>query len=832
MKSFSKIITVLLTATCSISALADEYIHINTVNDGAGTGWRFESPTLTIFGDGGAYTITGNGETASRITVTPGITASITLDNVNINVGGSGCAFNMNGATVNLTLEGDNILKSGEAEAGLKAGSGSTLKITAAGTGSLTATGGLYAAGIGGGHSGSGGNIIISGGTVTARGGSGAGIGGGSPNGHGGNVTISGGTVTAIGGSEGAGIGGGEYGNGGHVIISGGTVTATTGDSHSADIGSGFIEEDGMIGGGSIIITGGSVFVNDRNTKENRGPQPTSDGTTPVYCNTLQVGSPAVNEGVPVTAGSISGRDCNETPSAASGVYGIRDVKTDAFGKVYFYLPSTTTGSEWVKLTANGMEYGKNYTRNKNNSNSQTLLLPPCRITLDQTGTYAFSSASYGYDAQSGRLFTVTSAGSDPTGLLTVALSGADPSAFTLSESSISSIDVTGGTDDFTVTPKTGLAIGIYTETVTVSGNNDITASFDVSFTVDRAALTEDLLEYTLAGVDYNGSSQGIKAPALKPEYSGMGTVTIYYTSTDGGISYPKSATAPVNAGDYNVTADIAEGDIFAAVTDLLLGVYRIIPATPTVAELDFTLSDAIYDDRLHPVTVTPAAGIEGLGAITVRYNGSTIVPVYPGAYTVTIDIAAGTNYAAVTGLPAGTFNIDNSPTPVIRRRVILRPAPGLTTDPPADTYYINSGTNFTFRLTPDVPLPDGTSPQVHTTRAGAPDGSTGIRMTANADGSYTVAILAIRQSIEITFSTSTDNVPVAADALTLGAAPGALVIANSRPDATAVYVYNLAGTLVRRMTVAPGTTRLSVPPGTYIVTDGGAFRRKAVVAR
>jgi hypothetical protein len=37
---------------------------------------------------------------------------------------------------------------------------------------------------------------------------------------------------------------------------------------------------------------------------------------------------------------------------------------------------------------------------------------------------------------------------------------------------------------------------------------------------------------------------------------------------------------------------------------------------------------------------------------------------------------------------------------------------------------------------------------------------------------------------------------------------------------------------LVRLTTVPPGTTRLSVAPGIYIVTDGGAFRRKTAVTR
>jgi hypothetical protein len=120
--------------------------------------------------------------------------------------------------------------------------------------------------------------------------------------------------------------------------------------------------------------------------------------------------------------------------------------------------------------------------------------------------------------------------------------------------------------------------------------------------------------------------------------------------------------------------------------------------------------------------------------------------------------------------------------------------------------------------------LPDGALPQVQTTRANAPDGSTGIRIMPNADGSYTVVILGIRQNIEITLSTATDNVPVAADAaLKVYTVPGAIVVTNSRPDAATVHVYNLAGIFVRQTTV---------PPGIYIVTDGGAFRCKTAVTR
>ena len=169
---------------------------------------------------------------------------------------------------VEIELDGKNELKSGHFRAGLE-------KIISAGTltlkddnqkaGSLTATGGSYSAGIGGGENGSGKNITINGGTVNAKGGSqGAGIGGGS-DGSGENITINSGTVTAAGGSYGAGIGGGYWGdyksgNGGKdITINGGTVTATGGYLGAGIGGGGIGMYDGYTNGENITINGGTV---------------------------------------------------------------------------------------------------------------------------------------------------------------------------------------------------------------------------------------------------------------------------------------------------------------------------------------------------------------------------------------------------------------------------------------------------------------------------------------------------------------------------------------------------------------------------------------------
>ena len=160
---------------------------------------------------------------------------------------------------VEIELDGNNELKSGASRAGLeKTSTGKlTLKDDNKEAGSLTATGGASAAGIGGDWKGSGENITITGGTVDATGGSsGAGIGGGRE-GKGENITITGGTVNATGNEDGAGIGGGSSGSGENITINGGEVTASGGDNWD-DCGAGIGGGNGGVGK-NITITGGTV---------------------------------------------------------------------------------------------------------------------------------------------------------------------------------------------------------------------------------------------------------------------------------------------------------------------------------------------------------------------------------------------------------------------------------------------------------------------------------------------------------------------------------------------------------------------------------------------
>ena len=194
---------------------------------------------------------------------------NLTLKDVKIDVSDTGdqydwdqkgkAALSVQGkGNVEIELDGDNELKSGTQSAGLeKTSTGKlTLKDDSKEAGSLTATGGNNAAGIGGGFQGNGENITITGGTVTATGGfSAAGIGGGRE-GKGENITITGGTVNAT-SNDGAGIGGGLLGSGENITINGGTVNATGTDGAGIGGGNGGVGKNITITGGTVTAAGG-----------------------------------------------------------------------------------------------------------------------------------------------------------------------------------------------------------------------------------------------------------------------------------------------------------------------------------------------------------------------------------------------------------------------------------------------------------------------------------------------------------------------------------------------------------------------------------------------
>ena len=253
--------------------------------------------------------------------------ATVTLDGVNISNGQIACSGN-----ANIILMGANTVTAASEKAAIKIGGpGTTLTIT--GSGSLTAQGGLEAAGIGTDRNENGelsfGNIVINGGTVTATGGKeGAGIGTGLAQGQFyttsitcGDITINGGTVTAIGGLYGAGIGTGptmsDGGSAsitcGDITINGGTVTATGGD-YGPGIGTGVFLKYGSESAsnrcGNITIGAGVTSVT---ATKGGSYSPNSIGKGYAYGGTQNYGT--ITIGGTVYATGVTASPFTYTPS-------------------------------------------------------------------------------------------------------------------------------------------------------------------------------------------------------------------------------------------------------------------------------------------------------------------------------------------------------------------------------------------------------------------------------------------------------------------------------------------------------------------------------------
>lgn len=293
-----------------------------------------ENPVTDLSAIKSDYTAT-SGETlcgtlSSNIKISVADGATVTLKGVTIG-GETGENWKWAGLTclgdATLILEDTNSVTAFyEGYSGIYVSENKTLTIK--GTGSLTATGQEFGAGIGNGDYTSCGNIVISGGSITAVGGYGAsGIGcgdacedeayenptcgditieGGSVVAYGGygasgigagfatmcgNIRINGGSITAVGGNGGSGIGGGTQTNltKSTITISGGSVTAVGGE-YASGLGSGWIGnwgdiliEDGIISAsagldsvgigcgyapsscGDITISGGYVMARGNN---------------------------------------------------------------------------------------------------------------------------------------------------------------------------------------------------------------------------------------------------------------------------------------------------------------------------------------------------------------------------------------------------------------------------------------------------------------------------------------------------------------------------------------------------------------------------------------
>lgn len=149
----------------------------------------------------------------------------------------------------------------------------------------------------------------------------------------------------------------------------------------------------------------------------------------------------------------------------------------------------------------------------------------------------------------------------------------------------------------------------------------------------------------TPAELTYSGEAKPATVAASSdwqgPAASGI-TISYIKTGTYGPVKLENGAL-PTNAGTY--TASITLGEATASVT------YTIGKATPKAEDFTFTAPTSLtYDGNVKSATVSPADDV------IVKYydkDGKEATPKNAGEYTVKIDVAESTNYAAANGLTA-----------------------------------------------------------------------------------------------------------------------------------------------------------------------------------
>jgi uncharacterized membrane protein len=308
------------------------------------------------------------------------------------------------------------------------------------------------------------------------------------------------------------------------------------------------------------------------------------------------------------------------------------------------------------------------------------------------SGTHTFPGFNTGYTAVTPLEVTVTNTGTAATGALAAALVGGEK--FTLSGAFIGSIPV-GDSRTFRVRPFPGLPAGDYTDVVTVSGGNGITASFGVSFTVSPEGTDPD--------------------PVYGIELSVTGT----HTFPGANPGYP--AQTPLTVTVIN-TGNQAAGPLTAALSGTGAGSFTLnrtsIGSIGTSGSDTFTVGP---NTGLAAGTYTAAVTVEGDNGITARFTVSFTVspagtepnPVYGIELNVTgthTFPGANPGYPAQTPLTVTVTNTGNRDTGALTVALseIVAGSFALSGSPVAN---IPAGGSDTFTLAPNTGFPAGIYP-------------------------------------------------------------------------------------------------------------------------
>lgn len=193
------------------------------------------------------------------------------------------------------------------------------------------------------------------------------------------------------------------------------------------------------------------------------------------------------------------------------------------------------------------------------------------------------------------------------------------------------------------------------TATLTITGKGNYTGTADKTFTILPRSISGAGIELDVGSFEYTGSEHMVNITAVKlPD----GTVLVA-----GDYDTKNNSNKATDANDSIILTIEGKGNY----TGMATKVWKITRIDPKPADFDVIPglpTVQTYDGNAVAVTITAGSGIKGMGAITVKYNGSTEAPSNAGSYVVTVDVSDGGNYNARTGMVIGTLTIDKADAP------------------------------------------------------------------------------------------------------------------------------------------------------------------------
>ena len=208
-----------------------------------------------------------------------------------------------------------------------------------------------------------------------------------------------------------------------------------------------------------------------------------------------------------------------------------------------------------------------------------------------------------------------------------------------------------------------------YTVYTRVKATPTTAASTSVTTLVKTKKAMSPLVVFDLSGLTsvyyYNGSALN-PSVSYKSGYTAatVGGLTFKYEKNEG--SYPPVSECKL-PGAYRVTIVTDNNGSDYAAGESFVGVFTISPGNLTAANFQVTGLTHDYDGNPKNATVAPKPGVEGVGAITVYYEGvaptsygrQTTAPTDAGSYKVSVDVTAGTYYNGINNLPLDTLTIN-----------------------------------------------------------------------------------------------------------------------------------------------------------------------------